>query len=276
MGDLKGLYCLDCTLRAKASFGEVIAVWEGNSGAAVVCDGLVVAVQMQHQNPKRPALLEASLLETIYTDRQWCALLEQQGINPESAIARLKAEGASLQSSIPYFYPHNLGSTTFVGRGDELQQLHQLLQSSERVASAAAVGMGGIEKTELAWQYVDQHTTAYPGGIWWTAPAERVVQILSYGRRMRLAEAPDTLQSDEERVQWYYTRWVEAIPEGLRLVVLDDVSSYGEVRSLLATDQRFRVLLTTREKLGKPVQRFVTGSIETGTGVSVIAAISRR
>jgi hypothetical protein len=33
--------------------------WEGASGAAIVCDGLVVAVQIQHQNPKRPASLEA-------------------------------------------------------------------------------------------------------------------------------------------------------------------------------------------------------------------------
>ena len=64
--------------------------WEGSSGAAIICDGLVIAVQRQHQNPRRPASLEASPLWTIYSDEQWCGLLRQHGINPEPAIARLR------------------------------------------------------------------------------------------------------------------------------------------------------------------------------------------
>jgi WD40 repeat protein len=60
--------------------------WVGNSGAAIICDGLVIAVQQWHQNPDRPASLEASPLWKIYDDKQWCQLLEQHGINPKPAI----------------------------------------------------------------------------------------------------------------------------------------------------------------------------------------------
>jgi len=61
--------------------------WEGNSGAAIVCDGLVIGVQRQHQNPKRPASLEASPLWAVYSNEQWCGLLRKHGINPKPAIA---------------------------------------------------------------------------------------------------------------------------------------------------------------------------------------------
>jgi hypothetical protein len=53
---------------------------EGLSGAAVVCDGLVVAVQRQHQDPRRPASLEAEPLAKVYGDEVWRRLLEQHGV----------------------------------------------------------------------------------------------------------------------------------------------------------------------------------------------------
>ena len=68
---------------------EISSEWEGFSGAAIVCDGLVIAVQSQHQNPKRPASLEASPLWTIYSDEQWCGLLSQHGIDPKPETVRL-------------------------------------------------------------------------------------------------------------------------------------------------------------------------------------------
>jgi len=68
---------------------EIKSDWEGNSGAAIVCDGRVIAVQRQHQNPKRPASLEASPLWTIYSDEQWCGLLSQHGIDPKPETVRL-------------------------------------------------------------------------------------------------------------------------------------------------------------------------------------------
>lgn len=63
--------------------------WQGNSGAAIVCDGLVIAVQRQHQRPDQPASLEATLLWTIfYNDQEWRDLLVQHGMDPNPTDIR--------------------------------------------------------------------------------------------------------------------------------------------------------------------------------------------
>lgn len=57
--------------------------WEGASGAAIVCDGLVVGVLSRHQNPNRPASLEAVALEQLPDDEAWRELLHQNGIRSD-------------------------------------------------------------------------------------------------------------------------------------------------------------------------------------------------
>lgn len=59
--------------------------WEGISGAVVICEGLVVAVQRHHQNPRRPASLEAEPLAQVYDHPDWRRLLERHGIAPTFA-----------------------------------------------------------------------------------------------------------------------------------------------------------------------------------------------
>ncbi len=112
--------------------------------------------------------------------------------------------------------------------------------------------MGGIGKTELALQYAHKYKTEYPGGVWWIGQADRVLQVLNYGKRMGLQNPPDSIQTDGERVQWLYERWLSEIREGLRLVILDDVLKYEEVRrDFLPLMDSFRLLLTTRERFSK-------------------------
>jgi tetratricopeptide (TPR) repeat protein len=188
--------------------------------------------------------------------------LGQHNISSEPLIVQLQSGETTSQASVPYFYPPDLGTSTFIGRTKELQQLHELLQASPRVGIVAATGMGGIGKTQFAWQYAHQHRGDYPGGIWWLTGARLVKDVLTCRIRMKLPEAPDNLDSDDARVQWYYDRWVDVLPEGMRLLIWDDVSDYGSVRSLLPQDERYRVLLTTREKLSLPVQRLELGVLK--------------
>ncbi len=235
--------------------------WSGASGGAVVCGGCVVAVQSQHQNPQRPASLEAASLVRVEDDEQWRKVLQQYGIRPELQLVQLD-DRLSPTIPAPYFYPRDLGSSTFVGREAELKQLHERLETTSQVGIVAATGMGGIGKTELAWQYVHQYQSHYPAGIWWMSAATVVGEVLTYGIRMQLPPAPDHLETDAARVQWYYDRWLEAVPQGKRLLVWDDVSDYTKVRSLLPQDGRYRVLLTTRAKLGSPVQRLELGVLQ--------------
>ncbi|WP_416666381.1 tetratricopeptide repeat protein [Egbenema bharatensis] len=150
-----------------------------------------------------------------------------------------------------------------MGRSTELEQLHAFLQESDRVAIAAAAGMGGIGKTELAWQYAHQHRSDFSGGIWWIAAGvDRVSQILVYAQRMGLLEPPETYDTDRAKVQWCYEQWLKQLPEGRRLLVFDDVAAYGAIWEVLPQDGRFRVLLTTREKLGQPVRRLDLGVLK--------------
>lgn len=159
----------------------------------------------------------------------------------------------------------------FTGRSAELRELHRLLMSGEQVAigstlqTVAATGMGGIGKTELAWQYVQAHREDYPGGVWWLSVrgGELVSQIIGCAVRMGLGQPPDEVASEQAKAQWCFDRWlaVERI-HGKRLLVLDDVVRYADLKGLLPTDGRFRVLLTTRRKFGKAVRRLELGVLK--------------
>lgn len=73
--------------------------WQGMSGAAVICDGLVVAVQKQHPRPMQPNRVDATPLWKVYENMQWRQLLEQHGINSELEIARLPTVDKQLFAS---------------------------------------------------------------------------------------------------------------------------------------------------------------------------------
>ncbi|MEG5064558.1 tetratricopeptide repeat protein [Microcoleus sp. B3-A4] len=136
-----------------------------------------------------------------------------------------------------------------------MQQLHGLLQDGSRVAIAAASGMGGIGKTELAWQYANFHRehNTYSAGIWWLFVREigLAPQVLQKALRMGI-QPPDTLDNLEERLQFCYEEWAKQT-SGNALLVLDDVSDYRAVQPLLPRNPRFKVLLTARQFVPSPV-----------------------
>ena len=69
--------------------------WEGTSGSAIVCNGLVIGVQSKQPIRDRPASLEAESLARVYDNPEWCEILEKHGLDtePKPVIS------ASLQSS---------------------------------------------------------------------------------------------------------------------------------------------------------------------------------
>jgi tetratricopeptide (TPR) repeat protein len=152
--------------------------------------------------------------------------------------------------------PHNLpysGVTQFVGREAELKQLHQQLQTGTTIAISSISGMGGIGKTELALQYAYQHLKlqTYPGSICWLRAREDLgIQIVSFAQTRLDLFPPEDLEL-AEKVTWCWRHW----QQGKVLVVLDDVQDYQNIRSLLpAAESRFRIVLTTRLRLGSPIQ----------------------
>ncbi|MEM8638916.1 MAG: tetratricopeptide repeat protein [Cyanobacteria bacterium P01_G01_bin.54] len=142
----------------------------------------------------------------------------------------------------------------FVGREGAMQTLSELLQQTETVAIAAAVsGMGGLGKTELAWQWAHQQYEAgtFPGGVVWLDmpagnPGEQLVLFCQTEFVVELPELP-TL---EERVAYCWQHW-QTWREGAVLVVLDDLAHERDAQKLAMLQPgsgAFRVLWTTRER----------------------------
>ena len=128
----------------------------------------------------------------------------------------------------PIKYIPKHGSANFVGRQDELEQVHEKLCDGKVVISAVS-GMGGVGKTELAIQYAKEYENDYPGGICWLNArggnlATEIIQFIQ--ERMELKVPQKDFQGNartvEEQVAWCWEHWRP--PEGLVLVILDDVT----------------------------------------------------
>ncbi len=77
----------------------------------------------------------------------------------------------------PRHIPHSR-NPNFTGRERELYTLHQALAGGHRAALTALSGLGGVGKTQLAFEYSYRHEDDY-AGIWWFR-----------------AETPETLGTD--------------------------------------------------------------------------------
>ncbi|MEH2194419.1 MAG: tetratricopeptide repeat protein [Nostoc sp.] len=133
-----------------------------------------------------------------------------------------------------------------------MQNLHQLLQDNKQVAIAAIAGMGGVGKTELALQYAIQHRETYNGGLCWllAKTGDVGIQVVQFARTQLDLKPPEDFDLLAQ-VQYCWRRW----REGDVLLVLDDVSDYEEVKRYLpSSSSRFKVLMTTRQKLGRIAQ----------------------
>jgi len=182
------------------------SAWRGYSGAAIVCDGLVIAVQQWHQNPERPESLEASPLWVIYSDGQWCNFLREHDINPEPVLVRVQERTLERKSLIGYpgltddrelqrdwgDAPEN---DVFFGRTEQLTTLKRWLVD-ERCRSISILGIGGIGKTALAKQLSDAVEGEFDYVIWRSlrdAPSvekilEDLIQLVSDHKEICLSE----------------------------------------------------------------------------------------
>ena len=174
--------------------------------------------------------------------------------------------------------PSNLplsGVAKFVGRDEELVAVHEKLQEAATVAISSVSGMSGVGKTELALQYAYNklREEAYPGGICWVqARVQDVgIGILEFARnQLGLPQPPELLNTVPQQVKWVCDRW-QGKPV---LLVLDDVVDYEAVQPYLQQlDSRFRVLMTTRLKLGNPGKRLELEVLTEGAALELLRVL---
>lgn len=91
--------------------------------------------------------------------------------------------------------------------------------------------------------------------------AQLVTKTLEYaGRSIDLDKLP-TDWSDEQIVQHYLAKWDALLPER-KLLVLDNVGVYKQIKSYLPQQGAFQVLMTTRVRMQSPVKRLTLGVLE--------------
>ncbi|MDZ8263957.1 tetratricopeptide repeat protein [Nostoc sp. ChiQUE01b] len=157
----------------------------------------------------------------------------------------------------PIGIPENLprsGVVEFVGRDNIMSKLYQMLQQGHRVAVSAITGMGGVGKTELALQYALKYQPTYLAGICWLSVrgVDVGTQIVQFGRSLLGLNPPVDVELIEQ-VRFCWRHW----QSGEVLLVFDDVTDYAAIKPYLppSTAPRFKVLITTRLRLGASVNQ---------------------
>jgi tetratricopeptide (TPR) repeat protein len=173
---------------------------------------------------------------------------------------------------------HNLprsGVAKFVGRETELDTLHEKLQQSGRLNIAAIKGMGGIGKSELALQYAYRHWDlgSYPGGLCWLdlRSGDLGGQIVRFARNYLKLDVPDGLDLADQ-LAYCWRDWPRQ--PGEVLVIYDNAGEYGELLSFLPlSDPRFRVLITSRNRMGSPVETIEILVLDDGSSLELLGEL---
>jgi hypothetical protein len=123
------------------------------------------------------------------------------------------------------------GTPNFVGRQQDLKNLHEALQKEGIVAVCAVRGMGGVGKTELAVQYAlsREFQQQYVACYWFSLNQGNLATqiLLKAAPYLAMPEELRKSGSIEEQVKWYWQNWHPQ--EGQILIVIDDVKSLEDI-----------------------------------------------
>ncbi|WP_286824242.1 NB-ARC domain-containing protein, partial [Microcystis sp. LSC13-02] len=220
--------------------------WQGTSGSAIVCHGLVIGVQSKQPIRDRPASLEAESLARVYDNQEWCEILEKHDIDPEpKPVISVNLNTRSYRNQAP---PK---PSYFVERPEVSIDLKKLLLSEETAKTGTLVisaiyGLGGIGKSTLAAALAqDQAVQAYfPDGIFWATLGQQP-DILSflYGWIQALGDYDFKPMSVDAASLQLRT----LLADKKALLVVDDLWNVGDIEPFQIAGNNCKLLVTTRE-----------------------------
>jgi|HigsolmetaAR202D_1030399.scaffolds.fasta_scaffold00069_47 Tfp pilus assembly protein PilF len=134
----------------------------------------------------------------------------------------------------------------FVGREAELKQIAKALQEGTTSVIAAATGMGGIGKTQLASEFVHRYGYFFLGGVFWLsfADADSVeAEIAACGQYLNIPNYREMKVPD--LVAHVQQCWQEPTP---RLLVFDNCEDEDLLLKYRPSSGGSRVLVTSRRQ----------------------------
>jgi len=172
-------------------------------------------------------------------------------------LAELPLDGIPAVATLPpgsrLPYPPN---PHFVGREPELMELARLLKDGQTAAIgqvAAATGLGGIGKSQLAAEFAHRYGHYFAGGVFWLSLAEAAnapAEVAACGRRDGLNLAPDFDRLDlPDQVALVQAAWREPLP---RLLIFDNCEDEALLAGWRPVTGGSRVLLTSRRANWEP------------------------
>jgi len=189
------------------------------------------------------------------------------------------------------------GAVQLFGRKQELERLHQLLsppaplikgrEQQNKLTIAAIVGMGGVGKTELAIQYSWHHLQDLDdsaGGVCWVDARDGDVgiQLVNFARSLLNLNPPEDWDLPTQ-LKYCWRNWQippqPPLNKGGRkegwLIVIDDVTNYRQqVKPYLPPESsEFKVLLTTREELGRPVEHLPLDKLQPEAALDLLTSL---
>lgn len=138
----------------------------------------------------------------------------------------------------------------FVGREADLQALASALSTGKAAAvsgTAAATGLGGIGKTQLACEFVHRYGHFFSGGVFWMSfdnPSAVPYEVIACGRSGALGLGPNFEERPtSEQLRLVQEAWQSPLP---RLLVFDNCEDPDLLAEWRPKTGGCRILVTSR------------------------------